>query len=295
MRRQDWQRICDSLRSAGLAVDAETLPRPIGGGDISAAWRCRTAEGPVFLKTGDAGAFDMFEAEACGLSELAAADAVRVPAVLATVRYGDGACLALEWLNLQSGAANAGRSLGRQLAALHRRTQADYGWSRDNTIGRTPQRNPLSGDWPAFYREHRLGCQLELAAVNGYGGELQALGGKLLERLERFFGGFEPPASLLHGDLWAGNWSCCDGQPVIYDPAVYFGDRETDIAMTRLFGGFGVEFYDAYAGVWPLPDGHERRVELYQLYHVLNHLNLFGGGYLARAISMMKNLLRISA
>ena len=115
---------------------------------------------------------------------------------------------------------------------------------------------------------------------------------RLQDSLEIFFHDYVPQPSLLHGDLWAGNYAAVDGVPVIFDPAVYYGDRETDIAMTRLFGGFGEAFYDAYTRSWPLQPGHESRLELYQLYHVLNHLNLFGAGYLGRALELLRSLNR---
>ena len=126
---------------------------------------------------------------------------------------------------------------------------------------------------------------------NGFGSELQALGDRLLKRLPIFFDAAPPAASLLHGDLWAGNWACCDAAPVIFDPAVYYGDRETDLAMTQLFGGFGTPFYEAYNASWPLAAGYGERCSLYQLYHVLNHVNLFGSAYVGRAMSLMRELL----
>ena len=140
------------------------------------------------------------------------------------------------------------------------------------------------------WREQRLGFQFRLAARNGHSGELQALGRKLIDGLPALFAGYEPVPSLLHGDLWGGNWASVDGDPVIFDPAVYYGDRETDLAMTHLFGGFGAAFYTAYRQAWPLEEGSAARQELYQLYHVLNHLNLFGGGYLGRAVGILRTL-----
>ena len=136
-----------------------------------------------------------------------------------------------------------------------------------------------------------MGYQLGLAADNGFTGELQERGSRLLKRLPVYFESVKPEVSLLHGDLWGGNWGCTGGDPVIFDPAVYYGDRETDIAMTRLFGGFGAAFYEAYDSSWPLADGHQERLHLYQLYHVLNHLNLFGSAYLGRAVSLIDELL----
>ncbi|MEO1204570.1 MAG: fructosamine kinase family protein, partial [Pseudomonadota bacterium] len=154
-----------------------------------------------------------------------------------------------------------------------------------------PQRNPWTDEWLTFFAEHRLGYQLELAARNGYVGELETLGAALAARLPELLEGHAPEPSLLHGDLWGGNWGVADGEPVIFDPAVYFGDSETDIAMTQLFGGFGRTFYEAYFERRPPGEGSATRLELYQLYHVLNHLNLFGSGYLGQAITLMRSLL----
>lgn len=266
------------------------MPRPVGGGDISAAWQLETGSGGIFLKTGPVAAIDMFAAEAEGLSEIALANALRVPEVLAVGETSSTAFLALEWLPFERPGKACEERLGQQLAAMHRTTADRFGWHRDNTIGLTPQHNPWSADWAAFFREHRLGYQLELAATNGYRGELQQEGSRLLQRLPSLFENYRPLPSLLHGDLWGGNWAASGGEPVIFDPAVYYGDRETDLAMTRLFGGFGRAFYDAYEAAWPLQPGSARRQELYQLYHVLNHLNLFGGGYRGRALALIRSL-----
>jgi len=181
--------------------------------------------------------------------------------------------------------------LGKQLAKQHRFCAEQFGWSRDNTIGSTPQHNSWSDDWVSFFAERRLGFQLELAAQNGFAGDLQSQGRQLIDNLGYFFSDYWPEASLLHGDLWGGNWASSNGRPVIFDPAVYYGDRESDIAMTRLFGGFGREFYAAYEEAWPTTSGSEKRTRLYQLYHVLNHLNLFGASYLGRAQDVIRNLL----
>ena len=233
----------------------------------------------------------MFAAEAIGLAELAAPCAIRVPEVLACGVEDETAFVALEWIPFDQPAPDTERILGEQLAELHETSSDRFGWHRDNTIGLTPQHNDWSSDWVAFFREQRLGFQLRLAAENGFTGELQDQGAQLMKRLPVFFDDYTPVASLLHGDLWGGNWGSCDGEPVIFDPAVYYGDRETDLAMSRLFGGFGRSFYDAYEAAAPLAPGHRERRDLYQLYHVLNHLNLFGSGYLGRAQDLIRNLL----
>ncbi len=246
--------------------------------------------GDAFVKTGPESYLDMFEAEAEGLRALGKARELRVPAVLDCGIEDGQAFIAIERLSL--GRANTAheRLFGEQLAALHRHTAPQFGWHRDNTIGMTPQHNEWRDDWVGFFSDQRLGFQLELAARNGYGGELQSLGRRLCDELSGLFDGYEPVASLLHGDLWGGNWGVADGVPVIFDPAVYYGDRESDIAMTMLFGGFGRAFYDAYQSSWAMAAGHERRLKLYQLYHVINHLNLFGRSYLAQSLSLIKQL-----
>ena len=246
--------------------------------------------GNAFVKAGAESALDMFEAEVEGLRELALTSAIRVPAVIDCGIRDGRAFIALERLHFEPATRAAETMLGRQLATLHRHTEKRHGWHRDNTIGPTPQHNPWTGDWMEFFREHRLRFQLDLAARNGYSGELQTLGLTLADRLEGLFGDYRPQPSLCHGDLWSGNWGVADGVPVIFDPAVYYGDRESDIAMTMLFGGFGRAFYRAYEESWPMAKGHEQRLKLYQLYHVLNHLNLFGSGYLGQAMKLLRDL-----
>ncbi|MGI9221742.1 MAG: fructosamine kinase family protein [Woeseiaceae bacterium] len=245
---------------------------------------------PTFKKHGPLSALPMFEAEAEGLAELRKAAAIRVPEVYDVGTDANGAYIEMERLNLGRGSERDSATLGQELATLHRHTADLHGWYRDNTIGPTPQHNPQTDDWVAFFRAHRLKFQLDLAQRNAYTGELQDLGNRLAERLEDLFEGYDPAPSLLHGDLWAGNWGVADGVPVIFDPAVYYGDRETDIAMTQLFGGFDDVFYREYKRAWPLAAGSAERLELYKLYHVLNHLNLFGSGYLEQALSILQRL-----
>ena len=282
----DWHSIFAALREDGVNISDDESPRPVGGGDISAAWHV----GSAFVKTADIDSLGMFEAEADGLRELNSADAVRVPDVLGIGTTDNEAYLAIEWIEFDRSTGDAERLLGKQLAEMHRHCREHYGWHRDNTIGLTAQHNQWSDNWLQFFREHRLGFQLNLAEKNGFGGELQSDGMRLQRNLEMLFGDYEPSASLLHGDLWGGNWAASNGQPVIFDPAVYYGDRESDIAMTQLFGGFGRDFYSAYQESWPMDAGYENRRKLYQLYHVLNHLNLFGGGYLSRSMQLIHDL-----
>jgi fructosamine-3-kinase len=291
----DWQTVFGALGDRGIRLAGRPRAEPVRGGDISTAWRVPIDRGAIFLKTGDVAAFGMLDAEADGLRALDEAGAVRVPKVLACGQASDTAFLALEWLSLRRPDAAAERLLGTRLARQHRQRGKDFGWHRDNTIGRTPQINTRDDDWIRFFRQRRLCFQLELATANGYTGELQQEGARLAEGIGRLFADYDPQPSLLHGDLWGGNWAADDGQPVVFDPAVYYGDREADIAMTRLFGGFGQAFYDAYEESWPLSAGHGRRLLLYQLYHVLNHLNLFGSAYLHRALGLIRELNGVGA
>jgi fructosamine-3-kinase len=287
--------------SAGLAAAlagalgrrvADAPGAAVHGGCINRCWRWETESGPVFLKEATADRLDMFEAERDGLLELRAAGALRVPAPLAVGRDGDAAFLALEWIDFGAVTGVAEERLGEGLAQQHRSLARRFGLGRDNFIGSTPQPNGWADDWVTFLRERRLGFQLALAAGNGHGGRLQQRGEKLLGALDVFFATYRPVPSLLHGDLWGGNRGAdAAGQPVIYDPAVYHGDREADIAMTRLFGGFGPRFYAAYVAAWPLDQAAGTRRDLYNLYHVLNHLNLFGGSYRAQAETMIDRLL----
>lgn len=264
--------------------------RAVGGGCINQARLVEGGGRRYFVKTNSAGLADMFEAEAQGLAELEAARALRVPHPVACGVSAEASFLILEYLQLDGSGDWA--ELGRGLARQHEKTAASFGWVRDNTIGSSPQVNTPASDWPGFWREQRLGFQLALAENNCLGGNLQRLGHELLPRLGGLFPGYRPVPSLLHGDLWSGNAAFTTaGEAVVFDPAVYYGDREADLAMTELFGGFDTRFYAAYREAWPLDPGYSVRKLLYNLYHVLNHANLFGGGYVSQSAGMMQRLL----
>ena len=274
---------------------SECAPEPesaVAGGSIhrSYCWRCGGSL--LFVKIAERAGEAGLAAEAAGLEALAGAQAVRVPRVLARGSLAHSAFLALEWIESRPAGRVAERRLGEQLAAQHRVCAATFGFAGDNFIGPTSQPNGPLADWAEFFRERRLRHQLALASENGFAPLLEQPGARLLEAVGALLAGHRPQASLLHGDLWAGNWLADPQQePVIFDPAVYYGDREADLAMTRLFGGFGRAFYDAYLGEAPLPPGQAVRAELYNLYHVLNHANLFGGGYARQARASIDRLL----
>ena len=287
----DWTTVLSKL----FEVTGEDLRpfsiRPVAGGCINGAIRLEARGHRYFVKHNDPSRLPMFEAEAEGLRALGTAGTLRVPTPVCWGADRTMSFLVVEWLELSSPDARTQVALGKQLAALHRISQSRYGWHRDNTIGATPQKNAQSDSWADFFRERRLGFQFALAGRRGFG-RLETDGERLLARLDRFFAGYVPQASLLHGDLWSGNvGKTSDGVPAIFDPAVYYGDRETDVAMTELFGGFSNSFYRSYNEAWPLAPGYESRKTLYNLYHVLNHLNLFGRGYLSQAQGMVNKLL----
>ncbi len=263
----------------------------VTGGCINQAYRLEGTDGSrYFLKLNDAKNLPMFVAEADGLNVITTTNIIRVPRPITHGIAGGQSYLVLEHLDLSSRGDE--KRLGAQLAALHRSSAQQFGFAQDNFIGTTPQLNGWSSDWITFWREQRLGFQLGLAARNGYVGKLQDMGHRMMERLPGFFAGYRPQPSLLHGDLWSGNHAyIADGAPLIFDPAPYYGDREADLAMTELFGGFGSEFYAAYIASWPLDAGYATRKILYNLYHILNHANLFGGGYARQAEVMMQRLL----
>ena len=273
-----------------------TSKQPVGGGCIhtAIALEGRTPRGGrrYFAKVNDAGHAPMFAAEADGLAALRAASAITVPAVVAEGKDDRHAWLVLEWLELAPLEGRGAARLGTELAAQHRIPQARFGWARDNFIGASAQANGWSDDWLRFWREKRLHAQLRFAALNRLPSRMIDRGERLAADCAAFFGNHRAAKSLLHGDLWGGNAAqLADGTPVAFDPAVYVGDREADVAMTELFGGFPKDFQSAYRAAWPLDDGYRVRREFYNLYHVLNHANLFAGGYVRQAEQGIERLL----
>ncbi len=256
--------------------------KSIGGGCINNASQVVTPKASYFLKCNAAPLPNMFTTEAQGLQLLAATDTIRIPAVIKVQEAEPDlpAFILMEWIERRSGFDQ--RLCGQQLAHLHLNGTVDeYGLHHDNYIGSTSQYNGWQSDWVEFFREKRLQPQIKLALRNGRceasrRKELE----KLLSRLDEWLGGITRKPSLLHGDLWGGNVIADEnGYPVLIDPAVYYGDREADLAFTHMFGGFSNDFYQAYNNVYPLEHGYQERFEIYNIYHILNHLNLFGESY----------------
>ncbi|HYA36971.1 MAG TPA: fructosamine kinase family protein [Candidatus Methylomirabilis sp.] len=284
-----WTTITKRISEASGRPFTARARREVGGGCINNASVLQNGMQSYFVKLNDAGRVSMFEAEAEGLREIAATHSVRVPQPLCWGRTDGTAYLVVEYLELTGTDSRSLEQLGHQLACMHRATQDRFGWRLDNTIGSTPQINTPSSDWVEFWRRNRLGYQLELAAHRDF--DLGRKAERLMAELGEFFHSYRPVPSLLHGDLWGGNVGSIAHQPVVFDPAVYYGDREADLAMTELFGGFSTRFYQAYHEAWPLDAGYKIRKTLYNLYHVLNHFNLFGGGYGFQAERMIDSLL----
>ena len=280
-----------------------TIERRIGA--RAATWQCTgaTAWASTFaLACGGERYFvkiarhpTMLACEADGLQALARTHTVRVPRVVAQGGGGENAWLVLEWLDMKAGAPS--RALGSALAALHRAEAPKgprgelFGWHRDNWLGATPQSNAWCDDWCTFFAERRLVPQLALVSANGFT-DLAQEAERLIEALPALFAAHTPAPSLLHGDLWSGNAAMlASGEGVVFDPAVYVGDREADLAMTELFGGFGGDFRRGYEDAWPLAPGYAVRRDVYNLYHLLNHVSLFGSAYVARTRRTLSALL----
>jgi fructosamine-3-kinase len=264
----------------------------LSGGSISQSQCITGKDGRVFFSKENELAFlPFFEAEAVALEQIRKTRTIRTPEVIGFGSTEVASFLVLEFIEEGSSSSSGQQEMGTQLARLHKIEQPFFGWVRDNCIGSTPQPNPKSDNWVQFYQQYRLQHQLQLAAGKGRSFEKAEA---LLLNLEFFFEDYTPHPSLLHGDLWGGNASQDRlGSPFIFDPASYYGDREADIAFTYMFGGFSSSFYEAYENEFPLHPGFKTRKILYNLYHELNHFNLFGGGYASSAQSSINQLMSL--
>ena len=245
-----------------------------------------------FVKTTKKYNHPRFSSEEEGLKLIAKTNTLRTPKVIACGQTKEASFIILEYLEMTEKTSISAKKLGEKLAKMHKNTANLFGLDNDNWIGLTRQHNKQNNNWSTFYVEQRLLPQLELAYRNGYKQNLEKKANHLIGKIEWFFKDYSPEASLLHGDLWSGNWGAINNKPVIFDPAVYYGDRESDIAMTYLFGAFPQDFYSSYNKTWPLANGFEKRKNLYNLYHVLNHLNIFGFSYLQQCENLLDNLIQ---
>ncbi len=286
------EEICELLEPVfGQEVKVQSSS-PTGGGCINQTSVLQLNNGErVFLKYNSHPAPDFFAAESKGLKLLAQAEnGPRIPKPLALQNSQRPSFLILEYIEESSPGSDFPVRFARSLAELHRVTHDNFGLDHDNYIGSTPQKNTHETNGTHFFRNHRLRYQQELARKSG---KLPSATdknlSKLCDRLENYFDISGEKPALLHGDLWSGNYfPDRDHIPCIFDPAVYFGLREADLAMTELFGRLPQRFYDAYHEAFPLNSGYEERKNLYNLYHLLNHLNLFGGSYLGSVEQVLK-------
>ena len=289
----------DLFTALGAAVTEQNgspfLPKAlkrVGGGSISETFVLEAVDGTrVFVKKNHSSRREMYAAEIDGLQALAACSALCIPQPLAMVEHGQYVFLLLEFVEM--GGRADGRALGRAIAALHSMHGPAFGWHRDNTIGSTLQPNSWTHSWVDFFRSQRLEHQRRLLQQAGAPRRLLSAVASVANDLGAFFMDHQPRPSLLHGDLWSGNWSFTpDGLPVLFDPAVYLGDHEADLAMMELFGHPGDAFFAEYRSILPIDPGYRVRRDLYNLYHILNHALLFGGSYLGQAENMARGLLR---
>ena len=296
-----WTKISKDIAQA-TGTDFEIIDhQSIDGGCINQAYLVSNVSEAApsskgdqyFVKVNQANLIEMFAAEAKGLLEIATTAAIKVPTPICWGITGDQSYLVLEYLDLTTAATPQNwNQMGRDLATMHRHkisTDRQFGWHIDNTIGSTPQINTWEDNWATFFTNHRVGYQLQLAQTNG--GKFPRAT-ELIAKIPKLLANYRPKPSLVHGDLWSGNTNFTTaGVPVIFDPATYWGDREVDVAMAALFGGFPNAFFQGYADVYPLDPDYSTRKILYDLYHILNHHNLFGGNYQGQANNMIDRLL----
>ncbi|NET52049.1 MAG: fructosamine kinase family protein [Merismopedia sp. SIO2A8] len=310
-----WNHIADHISQSTGTPFTISHRRSVGGGSVNQAYAIvdqamvdqssdrshgdsrgqqsggQPQEQAYFLKLNDASRVAMFEAEALGLRQMAQSQTIKVPDPICWGTVEGSSYIVLEWLDIGYGTHQSWQGMGQQLAAMHQVTSPKgFGWDQNNTIGFIPQMNDWTDSWAIFFRDHRIGYQLKLARKRGGHFPKQH---ELLEAIPELLADHHPQPSLVHGDLWSGNAAVTqEGDPIIFDPATYYGDREVDLAMSELFGRFPEDFYRSYNQAFPIEPGYTQRKPLYNLYHILNHFNQFGGGYESQANSMINRLLK---
>lgn len=283
-----WQYIYQQISASIDAPFSCDKPRSVKTTSDKQIYILENAQYQFFIKLAAKGQKSHFEAEVVGLEHLRIASDLYIPQVISCGVTAQKSFLILEYLPFTSPTESDWRQFGQQLAKLHQfEPQPMYGWQEDNYIGASVQPNQWHKKWATFFAEQRIGYQLQLLKEKGH--QLADIE-SLVNKVKTLLLNHQPKASLLHGDLWQGNCNFIYQQACLFDPACYYGDRETDLAMTELFGKFPMPFYQGYNQIWPLDDGYEYRKPVYQLYHILNHALLFGGNYLASAHSLIINL-----
>lgn len=278
------EQISESIQQDFICDDI----REVKAGDSHKSYKISDGKQRFFVKTNEKHQLSNFEAEREGLDHISHTQLFKVPKVICSGLVSSHSYLVLEYITITQGDDSSWFHFGEALAKMHtEHTQQMYGWQEDNFIGLTPQPNLWQKKWNCFFAEQRIGFMLQLLSEKGI--DLANIE-SVVESVKNLLLGHKPQSSMLHGDLWQGNTGFHSNQPVIYDPAFYFGDRETDLAMTELFGRFPENFYTGYSSIWPLDEGYHYRKPIYQLYHVLNHALLFGGQYIDSAKIILKNL-----
>ncbi len=290
MNKSHWNSIIQNISSNTNQQQEFLWVSTIDGGCISQSFQLKTNQQQFMVKTHKKDQLEMFIAEYHALNELQQVKQLQIPQPICYGSCEDKSYLVMQYLPLS---ANGDQLvLGHGVANMHQIRSEKFGWKQNNTIGSTPQSNQYSDNWTEFWFYQRIKPQLELLAKKGYHQQLLAKSEQIYLQIEKLFKYHQPQASLLHGDLWSGNFSfTMQGSPVIFDPALYYGDRETDIAMTELFGGFNQRFYQGYQEVFPLADDYQQRKEIYNLYHILNHANLFAGSYISQAQQIIQQFI----
>ncbi|WP_416308359.1 fructosamine kinase family protein [Neptunicella sp. SCSIO 80796] len=283
-----WQHICEQISSSlGARFDCDK-PTQLKGDSEQQIYLLENPQYQFFVKLASKGQHQRFESEVLGLEHLRVASAIYIPQVISCGVVAQKSYLVLEYLPFVKPDEKDWRSFGQQLAKLHQfEPQPMYGWQEDNYIGLSVQPNQWHKKWATFFAEQRIGYQLQLLKEKGH--ELANID-SIIAKVKELLHNHQPKASLLHGDLWQGNLGFILHQSCLFDPACYYGDRETDLAMSELFGQLPMPFYQGYNDIWPVDEGYEYRKSIYQLYHILNHALLFGGNYLASAHTLIVNL-----
>lgn len=284
-----WSEITNAINQNNDSKFELINYKSIGGGCINQAYQLIGKDQSYFVKLNNTSKIEMFSAEAFALEEIYQTNTIIVPKPICYGVSSNNSYLVLEYLNLGRGDNQSWRLLGQKLALLHQiKIKKPFGWHRNNTIGSTPQINDYDDNWADFFAEKRIGYQLTLA--NRRGGNF-VNSQQIIDKVRYILTNHNPSPSLVHGDLWSGNAGFKDnGEGIIFDPACYYGDREVDIAMTELFGGFPSIFYEGYNQQWALDKGYNQRKTIYNLYHILNHFNLFGGSYESQAKTIIMKI-----
>ena len=286
-----WQTIETEISKTIESDFKITYREIVSGGDINESYRISDGDTEYFVKCNDAISTDMFKAEASGLHALQQTNQFKIPKVITYGNFENNCYLVLEYLNFTG--SNSLKLFGEKLAKLHTTSLDRFGFSQDNFIGKTKQLNSWSENWGEFFTENRLAFQIDLLKQKGSNIHKDGNLIELLKILPEFLNSHQPKPSLVHGDLWQGNYGFSEnGQPVLYDPACYYADHEVDLAMLELFGNPGLGFFESYKSELEIKPGYSVRKQVYNLYHILNHANLFGGSYEHQADVMIGAILK---